>query len=225
MADDENSNDTSPAGNSGTAPKRYDGGALSLAQLIGAPIHALIDAEAQAALTTANFIRNMGFEGGDHPGDLGPMRMASFRHNRTNNNGEQSTIQVDLPFLSLLPIPALQIKDAELEYTVKVLRTETDNSFSKESLQQQALQPSPLIEQPAIMRASLAPESSASKRGRSLDMLVKMKVTVQQSDIPAGLGRLLNYMSDNIQHKDITEIEDAELLNPSAGADPSNTGE
>ena len=35
---------------------------LSLAQLIGSPIHALVDAEAQSAMATARFIRTVGFE-------------------------------------------------------------------------------------------------------------------------------------------------------------------
>jgi hypothetical protein len=59
---------------------------LSLAQLIGAPIHALVDAEAQAAMATARFIRAVGFTGssdggaqGDGSmGDLGDLQMARF---------------------------------------------------------------------------------------------------------------------------------------------------
>jgi hypothetical protein len=100
---------------------------LSLSQLIGAPIHALVDAEAQSAMATARFIRNVGFkppEDGDL-GDLGDLQMARFKSTRRGEDGEEEDFEVQIPLLTLLPIPALQIQDAELEYYVKVIQTET----------------------------------------------------------------------------------------------------
>ena len=180
------------------------GAALSLSQLIGAPIHALIDAEAQAALSTANFIQAVGFQNSKQGNDLGDLRMATFRHQMKGSDGENKFVQVDIPFISMLPIPTLQIRDAELEYTVKVLGTETSMENTRNMLKYAGLEDSPLIEQPAVMRASLAPERS-NTRSRSLDMLVKMKVNVEQSDIPAGLSRFLGYASEVMQVKPIDE--------------------
>lgn len=200
MADDED------FGSGGDDPKADKDGAgsnrntaLSLAQLIGAPIHALIEAEAQAAMATANFIRNVGFiqTSQQNVGELGELQMARFRRQRRNAQGEEETIEVEIPLLTLLPIPALQIRDAELEYTVKILDTELTRSESPEAQRAMALG---LKDAPATLRATLARDTRNEQR-RSLDMLLKMKVNIEQSDMPAGLAKLLNISTENINQR------------------------
>src|SRR3990167_272984 len=173
--------------------------ALSLTQLIGAPIRALVEAEAQAAMATANFIRSVGFvqDGSGNFGKLGDLQMASFLRKRRNAQGEEETIEVEIPLLTLLPIPALQIRDAELEYTVKILDTELTRSESPEAQRAMALG---LKDAPATLRATLARDTRNEQR-RSLDMLLKMKVNIEQSDMPAGLAKLLNISTENINQR------------------------
>lgn len=168
---------------------------LSLAQLIGAPIHALVDAEAQAAMATARFIRAVGFTGnpndGDGMGDLGDLQMARFTRRRRNADGTEEDVEVQIPLLSMLPIPALQIKDAELDYTVKIVQTEA--MPSREAEVNRLMGPKrmgPLREAPATLRATFAREARPSDR-RSVDMLVKMKLRIEQADMPGGLAQLL----------------------------------
>jgi hypothetical protein len=192
--------------------------ALSLYQLIGAPLHALIDAESQAAEATANFIERVGFkrppppvdraaepaEGAPPPDrqppplpeerdEFGNLRMVTFRYQRPGAEGPR-TLRVDVPLLSLLPIPALQIKDARLEFFVKIVDVESRG-----------------LTRPA--RSQLAPvETQAAERidfkavvgrgdvaqHRSLDMRMKLLINVEQADIPAGLAKLFNLMEQNI---------------------------
>lgn len=168
---------------------------LSLAQLIGAPIHALVDAEAQAAMATARFIRAVGFTGSSDSdggmGDLGDLQMARFTRRRRNADGTEEDIEVQIPLLSMLPIPALQIKDAELDYTVKIVQTEA--MPSREAEVNRLMGPKrmgPLREAPATLRATFARDARPSDR-RSVDMLVKMKLRIEQADMPGGLAQLL----------------------------------
>ena len=76
--------DGGSSGGGGDAPATKtqpepDKDVLSLAQLIGAPISALIDAEAQTAMATARFIRQVGFTGDrDSENELGKLQMATF---------------------------------------------------------------------------------------------------------------------------------------------------
>ena len=109
----------------------------------------------------------------------------------------------------MLPIPALQIKGAELEYTIKVISTETNVASKDQVLQDLNLIDTALVDRPAVMRASLASEAG-NRRNRSLDMLVKMKVTVEQSDIPAGLAKFLNYAGESIQTKRLESDSESE---------------
>lgn len=173
--------------------------ALSLTQLIGAPIRALVEAEAQAAMATANFIRSVGFvqDGSGNFGKLGDLQMASFLRKRRNAQGEEETIEVQIPLLTMLPIPALQIRDAELEYTVKILDTELSRSDSPAARQASALG---MPDLPATLRATLARDTRSEHR-RSLDMLVKMKVNIEQSDMPAGLAKLLSISAESVNQR------------------------
>jgi hypothetical protein len=210
MADD-NATAAAGGGNGGSG-NGGDGGAaagrnlpepqndvLSLAQLIGAPIHALVDAEAQAAMATARFIRAVGFTGksddgaqGDGSmGDLGELQMARFTRRRRNADGTEDDVEVQIPLLSMLPIPALQIKDAELDYTVKIVQTEA--MPSREAEVNRLMGPKrmgPLREAPATLRATFARDARPTDR-RSVDMLVKMKLRIEQADMPGGLAQLL----------------------------------
>jgi hypothetical protein len=179
------------AGASGALPEPQSG-VLSLAQLIGAPIHALVDAEAQSAMATARFVRAVGFTGdGEGMGDLGELQMARFTRKRRNADGTEEDVEVQIPLLSMLPIPALQIKDAELDYTVKIVQTEALPSREAEVNQLMGVKRmGPLREAPATLRAAFARESRPGDR-RSVDMLVKMKLRIEQADMPGGLAQLL----------------------------------
>ena len=75
---------------------------MSLYQLMGAPLRALVEAETNAAFATARFIREVGFTekktDGAGEGDLedfGDLRMVTFKHERINANGEKKTYKVE----------------------------------------------------------------------------------------------------------------------------------
>jgi hypothetical protein len=200
-----------------------DRSARSLYELIGAPLMALVDAESQAAKATANFIREMGFnvsrpeaEGPDSE-DFGDLKMVTFRSQKRGPDGKLQSFKVEVPLLSLLPIPALQIKDAELEFLAKIIdypkrsqivhkgesgeekkpQTE-DQALSAEEEQTKKYS---LAELPGRdLKATFGAEypDDATSRRRRLDMVIKMKIKMQQADIPAGLGRLFNLMEENI---------------------------
>ena len=183
-----------------------DGNILTLSQLIGAPIHALVDAEAQAAMATARFIMNVGFEsaGGGPSDDFGRLRMAKFNRSHHRPDGSVEEQQVAIPLLTMLPIPALQIRDAQLDYTVKIVATEKIAGSTKEITS--GLQEMPTrgaLQEPATLRATFA-RDHRSERNRSLDMVLKMKVNIEQSDMPEGLARLLNLAGESITQTTIT---------------------
>ena len=54
-----------------------------------------------------------------------------------------------------------------------------------------------LPERQVDFKAAFARDTSTSGR-RSLDMQIKMKVNVEQADIPAGLARLINLMDQSV---------------------------
>ena len=191
-------------------PGRPGGGelqqeALSLSQLIGAPIHALVDAEAQSAMATARFIRSVGFEApeGGRPGDFGDLQMARFKRKRVLADDTEEAYEIEIPLLTLLPIPALQIREADLEYTVKIIQTETLPEQRRQLAQSLQLKDGLPIDPPATMRAAYTSDTQRAGR-RSVDMLLKMKVRIEQADMPAGLARLLNLATESLSQRAIS---------------------
>lgn len=182
--------------------KQHEDTALSLSQLIGAPLHALIYAEKQAADATAGFIKSVGFEpdvgsqpapgsaqspldAGGEQHRLGAMRMAAFR--RTLPDGTVHRIEV--PFLSLVPIPALQIKQAEIEFAVKVIDTIPLRPANGGP-------PGTGLAPPIDVKGAVGRPIGQGSRQSETQM--KVKITVQQADVPGGLARLFNLMDEQV---------------------------
>jgi len=200
-----------------------DRSARSLYELIGAPLMALVDAESQAAKATANFIKEMGFtvthpdNEVSAPEDFGDLKMVTFRYQKRGADGKPISFKVEVPLLSLLPIPALQIKDAEIEFLAKIIdypkRHQIEPKIKpKENEKTQSEKETVSAEEEQEKKYSLAelpgrdlkatfgaeyPEDSTSRQ-RRLDMVIKMKIKMQQADVPAGLGSLFNLMQENI---------------------------
>ena len=196
-----------------------DRSARSLYELIGAPLMALVDAESQAAKATANFIKEMGFSvthpdnEDSAPEDFGDLKMVTFRYQKRGVDGKPLSFKVEVPLLSLLPIPALQIKDAEMEFLAKIIDYPKRHQIKpKEDEKTQSEDQSVSAEEEQAKKYSLAelpgrdlkatfgadyPDDSTSRQ-RRLDMVIKMKIKMQQADVPAGLGSLFNLMQENI---------------------------
>jgi len=175
--------------------------APSLYQLLGAPMHALVDAETQAAEATAQFITQFGFEpvtpagdGSSHgSGELGKLRMASFTHQRPGPDNEPRTYKIEVPFLSLLPIPALQVKDAEFDFYLKIIDTQPQTGDKKNATQDKTQGMEPIE-----LKASMGRGPSDKAGNRSTEVHMRVKMRVEQADIPAGLAKLFNLMEEQI---------------------------
>lgn len=199
--------------------------ALSLYQLLGAPLYALIQAETYAANATAEFIERVGFEPqvrqeGSEPApqeDMGKLRTISFQQERRTPDGQGVSYKVEVPLLSILPIPALQIKEAELEFFVKIVDMVTQSQPQRLNettpAGQQGQEPAPAGEEPAPimsrqmplpprldMKAMLGRGQPSAPRApeTAFDMQVHVKIKVAQADPPAGLARLFNLMEQSI---------------------------
>jgi Protein of unknown function (DUF2589) len=68
------------------------------------PLMACVNAQAQAALTTLNFVKSVGFD------DSGEAIYVQFVFNRTNGTtGDVEENKIDVPMLTILPIPYLRV--------------------------------------------------------------------------------------------------------------------
>jgi hypothetical protein len=111
--------------------------------------------------------------------------------------------------LSILPIPALQIREAELEFFVKIVdlvtqkqtKSTSPTTTGKEKAETpagtQLIMPGP---ERIHMKTMLGRGQATAdiKPKSAFDMQVRVKIKVGQADIPAGLSRLFNLMEQSV---------------------------
>lgn len=147
-----------------------------LSTLLAAPVLASIDAEAQAAIHFRQFIESVGFTAAN--GDA-PRELAYFAFTFSYiSNGKITPLTVSLPVLSLIPLPLLSMAKARYDYALQIVDVRSDADGGR-----------------PIVRAKFAdPGSGAAPPGA---MTVSMSVNT--SDMPAGIARLLNLTSDAVR--------------------------
>ena len=96
---------------------------IDFAGMIGKPLTAVVDAQAAAAMTTVKFIEEVGFD------DSGNVRESTFSYKKLDNNGKEQTVSLNVPLLTILPIPFLRVEEARIQFNAKVSSvTETTSS-------------------------------------------------------------------------------------------------
>jgi len=169
---------------------------LPFVQLIGSPIVAIIQAEAMAARATAEFIENIGFVKQDEEveNSYGRLRTVTFSYSKQDVNGRDMDEEIELPLLSLIPIPLLQVKDAQLSFNIKVIETVNETTEQKKLSTARSFG-AHAIETPTSLMAIYKPVSNSTDNTKS-DTDIKVTVHLVQSDVPAGLQRLFQIMEN-----------------------------
>ena len=167
---------------------------FSTAWAIGAPLVAMVQAEVQSARATVEYIREVGFVGGDEGTGsrsesdqrLGDLRMARFTYVKPDESGGAATYQAEVPLLSLVPIPGIRIKQAKVGFTAKI-----NDAYTEEASGQPATRSS-LWLRPALtqFRGSLTSKTRSKEEVRGAYEL-DIELEVEQMPIAPGLEKLL----------------------------------
>jgi hypothetical protein len=190
------------------------GQVVDLASLIGAPLVAVIEADSMTAVKFLKFIERYGFEQID-PSDVvqpsivpfGRLKTVEFTYVQRSLDGSQETVTMSIPLLSLVPLPLLQISDAEFEFDIRVVdAVSEDDSFPP-------LNGTPTTPTDTATVSPIAPEvthrframlarrapNAQSETAPTLDANMVVKVNMQRADVPAGIAALLNTMGEAVQ--------------------------
>ncbi|MFP5270677.1 DUF2589 domain-containing protein [Coleofasciculus sp.] len=202
---------------------------LEFRYLLGAPLAALIEAERQAAIATTEFIKEIGFQpvsSGQEKSQLpanastpsaeqsikelgfnfGNLRMITFLYSSRDDKGVQKINTIQIPLLSLIPIPMLQIKQANFEFYAEISEIRPGEILKSDD--QGNPTPIPLEPQPVTLmtKMGIAPREKVRHRYQRRNM--KVNLTVERSDMPSGLLQLHNLMPQMIQVSSGQDIQD-----------------
>lgn len=170
---------------------------LPLHDLIGAPLVAVVQAQAQAAKATVDFIERVGFEAGETRSserDAGALRMAEFRYSKLDEAGRPAEFVARVPVLSLVPIPAIQVRSAKIAFAARITDAVAERAETSQTRQRLAERPSWL--EPALtqLRGGLATVSGGAAGRAEGRYELTVELELEQAPVAAGLEKLLQIM-------------------------------
>ncbi len=186
---------------------------LPFGHIIGAPMEAAIKAQALAAKSTVEFIQAVGFkQSGDNVNagadtatdqDFGEVRNLTFKYKTTDNgtDNQERNVELTVPVLTVVPIPFLRIDEMTIDFTAKITE-EIKSDFSKKSETDATAKIdagykawwSPVsVNFNASISTKHSSSASASNRFQT-ECTMNIHVRCSQSEIPVGLGRILNIL-------------------------------
>jgi hypothetical protein len=164
---------------------------LPMEDLIGAPLIAAANAQGKLAAMTADFIKHVGVK------TNGSVSTVEFKYKTKSAEGTQVENVIDVPLLSIVNIPALSVKKAEVAFTMEVKQQTIEKSTTEASSTVEANYKAVWSPFSAKITGSVATKSDNT---RSTDKTAKYDIRVEARDdgIPEGLAKVLDMLSANI---------------------------
>lgn len=97
---------------------------LSLAEILGSAITSVIDAQAQSARASVEFIKEVGFQTPPPANGEEKLRMLLFRYRKLDENNQPAEFTVEIPLLGIVDIPMVSVKNATFQFTYEVTQSE-----------------------------------------------------------------------------------------------------
>jgi len=206
---------------------------IDFESMIGGPLVAVINAQAQAAIATTNFIKEVGFkkkqvvEGSEltpetieteepiyvsfkYPKEIAPYTPAVL-----NEDGSVATAAIDavyekqvleVPILTMLPIPFIRIDETTIDFNAKINSTtycQTDTSLKIDAETQAR---AGFFWASARLKVSTSYQRSTTQ-GKTVnrDYSLQIHVRAVQDEIPPGMDRLLSILENAIKSKPAPE--------------------
>jgi hypothetical protein len=175
--------------------------AMKLFELLSAPMVAMIQADVQAARATVEFIESVGFvpaEGAAvEDGKMGRLRMAEFRYQKIDENGQTSEFTVSVPLLSLVPIPAIQIKQAKVGLSAKITDVVPEKPGGARAISNAAGLATRRLD---ILAKPVAASGAKGQETRgSFDL--EVEITLGQADVTVGMEKIFQLLDQAVQEK------------------------
>jgi hypothetical protein len=127
------------------------------------------------------------------------VRNTRFRYTRQNADGNAQEFALDVPFLSMLPIPYVQIEEGEVEFNAKLTSQQETTNTSDLSGSASLDADIGFWFVKAKVKASMSYKKTSSeteKVERTYDMRVRVKV--KGTDLPTGTERILNMLENSL---------------------------
>ena len=172
---------------------------LSMSSLIGGPLKAACDAQMELAKSTAEFISQMGF---DENNKCRTVEVAFKRPGlKENGNVEAEQMKLEVPLLSIVPIPNLQIDEVNVLFEMEIHEEVKGEEKSIASVTG--------IDSPFGLKVNISGNVSSITNNMDSDNSAKYHVHISNlnKNAPENLTKLLDFMAENTSDDDINKIK------------------
>lgn len=186
---------------------------MELKDLISGPLVATIDADSISARRYLNHLLELAFESYDREtGEVGRLRTLDFTYGSHDVGGARMQ-RVSIPLLTLVPLPLLQVKEADFDFDIRIVDAVSSDKDATFSLKNGTSgdEDSPEGVKLRVAMAANAERSVKSTTQQSLTANMKVKVRMEQADMPGGLSNLLHLTTNNLL------MEETDMLPASGG--------
>ena len=180
--------------------------ALELAEVLGSLMSSVVDAQAEAAKATVDFVSDVGFEEND---GSRVMRMVKLRYRKKDENGVMADFEVEVPLLAMVNIPALAVSEAKLSFSYDVVTAQQSAGEKRGGAGAAANRPGGLLfGKPARLKGFVRRDVATSSGGsgkvstRSVTA-IDLDVTLAQQEMPIGVERLFDLAELGIEEKPV----------------------
>lgn len=202
---------------------------IDFESMIGGPLIAVVNAQAQAALSTVNFIKSVGFKAGDsddpeaantgdpiyvtfkYPKEIAPYQPAvpaDPEHSIEAKDAVPAQIQemkLEVPILTMLPIPFIRVEETTIDFNAKITSMEyrkVDTNFKVDaSLSARA----GWLWGSAKLKVSTSYQrntSEGSKVNRTYSLAVHVKAV--QDEMPGGMEKILGILEESMRGQPVS---------------------
>lgn len=185
---------------------------LNFESMIGGPLNAVIKAQAQAAVTSVDFIKAVGFDH-DSSGNITGPTMVTFQYKKpveqTAADGSTSVTVKDfsltVPFLTMLPIPFIRVEETTIDFNAKITAVQESSVTSSHGLGVELGAKAGWGWGSASLKVNYSYKkstSSSSKVERTYSLAVHVRAV--QDELPAGTERLLGILENAIEETPVS---------------------
>lgn len=170
---------------------------MDFGSLVGGPLVAAVNAQAQAALAASDFILSTALVDPTDP--TSALRTITLNASKTDETGAEQPTKIVVPLLTILQVPNLRISEYDYNFNAKINSVDT-TSTSKESKFSTNLQAKAGWGWGSAKLNASASYKKETKSGNTTtrDYQMQIKVKAVSDQLPGGLEKLLSLLESNI---------------------------
>ena len=170
--------------------------AMELGQVLGSLLGSVVQAQAESARATVDFVDSVGFE----PVEAGErMRTVKVRYQKKDETGTPVDFEVEVPLLTLVNVPSLAVKRARLAFSYDVVTARSAAPTAPTGALPVTTKVAPATLK-GFIRRHPAPTSRAPARTMTS---IDLHVTLEQQEIPLGVERLFDLAEQGITERSV----------------------